>query len=84
MASWPEDRCGWKPRCRHNDVSCLVPHPSDPLLLLPLCEEHFGKWHEAQGEAREKLVLKLFGKPVRKPKKQGGLFDGTQDAAAAD
>lgn len=67
------DNCAW-PRCRHVDVCCLVPHPNDPSNLFPMCEEHFCKWHETQGDNRAVLVLKLFGKPMRiaKPKPQGG------------
>lgn len=49
-------------------------------MLLALCEEHFCKWHETQGEPRKALVLKLFGKPMREPKRQGGFFDAQDQA----
>ena len=81
MSRLREDHCNWG-RCTKGDICCEVPHPNDPQLLCPLCEDHFGKWHEAQGEARKAVVLKLFGKPMRDPKQPrlGGLFNGTQGA----
>jgi hypothetical protein len=79
VVQFRDDQCGWG-KCRRGDICCLVPHPNDVTLLCPLCDDHFGKWHETQGEPRKALVLRLFGKPVRDPKqpRQGGLFHGTQ------